>query len=177
MAVDREGITPEWLRENISYCCKTGVMLWKPRHSDKRWTTRYAGKPALANEKKGYLSGCIAGHFVLAHRAAWAMHFNAWPSGEIDHINGDRTDNRIKNLRNVSPRENNRNRATPRTNTSGIMGVARDPENKSKWRASICDRGCTRIIGRFYCLGLAIKARKQREKELGFHENHGRTSL
>ena len=46
------------------------------------------------------------GKLIYAHRAAWAIHFGEWPKGEIDHINGDASDNRIINLRVVNRTEN-----------------------------------------------------------------------
>jgi hypothetical protein len=59
-----------------------------------------------------------------AHRLAWLYVYGRWPDGEIDHINGDGCDNRIANLREATPAENNYNRVRRIDNTSGIKGVS-----------------------------------------------------
>lgn len=174
------------LHELMAYNPETGVLSWRERPASdfpsererNRWNSRYAGQPALASLKKnkGYFTGSLDKKFAQAHVVAWAMHNGRWPEGQIDHINGCKTDNRAENLREVTSRENNRNRSIPSTNTSGVMGVARDPEQPHKWRASIRERGFTRVIGRFDTADQAIAARKAAEVRLGFHENHGRAS-
>lgn len=166
----------------IDYDPNTGALTWKRRPLEafsclrecNRWNNRYAGTPALASYKKGYLSGTLLGRFAFAHRIAWLIHHGEWPLGEIDHINGDRADNRASNLRVVSSQGNNRNRKTPNNSTTGIMGVYRDTEQPHKWRAAISMRGRTQIIGRFDKIEDAIAARKAAEDRLGFHPNHGR---
>lgn len=69
----------------------------------------------------------IDGCKVMAHRIAWLIYFGHWPDGDIDHINGDRSDNRIINLRDVSRTINLQNRRSPQsTNATGYLGVHRD---------------------------------------------------
>lgn len=60
---------------------------------------------------------------ILAHRLAWAIHYGHWPNRPIDHINYDRFDNRLVNLRLATIAENNRNRPKQSNNTSGFKGV------------------------------------------------------
>jgi hypothetical protein len=75
------------------------------------------------------------------------MH-NEWPNGQIDHINGDRLDNRICNLRVASHAENQRNSRRPTANTSGIKGVSWD-KRESKWQANIRVNNKMINLGRF----------------------------
>ena len=71
---------------------------------------------------------------LMAHRVAWAIYYGVWPTGMIDHINGDGLDNRICNLRDVTHKENARNSRRKATNKSGCSGVMRD-KHKKKWVA------------------------------------------
>ena len=114
-----EKISPNALDEMLLYSPETGAMVWKMRKLHwfsseaqwKRWNTRYVGKPALTYvTPKGYKFGTVNGVYLLAHRVAWAIVNGSWPSGQIDHQNGDKADNRIVNLRVVCNAENAQNR-------------------------------------------------------------------
>lgn len=85
-----------------------------------------------------------------AHRLAWLSTYGSWPTGDIDHINGVRHDNRIENLRDVDRRTNSQNqkKATSRNKTSGVLGVSWDKE-KQKWAAFITINGKSCRLGRF----------------------------
>ena len=90
---------------------------------------------------------------------------------EIDHINGDRYDNRIINLKEATTSENNRNRRITDRNTSGYVGVVKQGD---KWYAYIKVDGKKIHLGTYNTKDEAIQARKQAEKKYGFHENHGK---
>ena len=98
----------------------------------KAWNARYAGKKCGSTNQYGYL--CVSLKFnkkmrvVLVHRIVWAMHFGKWPSEWLDHINGVRTDNRISNLREVSPLQNAWNSIRKRGKSP--TGVTRTSNNK-----------------------------------------------
>jgi len=137
----------------------------------KKWNTRYAGKPAMtALRNTGYLHGRIFDKGYQAHRVAWALAHGEWPKGEIDHINGVRTDNRIENLRDIPKAENQRNMKRNKRNKSGVPGLFR--RKSGGWAVSIQGE----YIGTFKCAGRAVAARKQAERERGFHPNHGRAT-
>ena len=176
-------IPVEVLDQLLIYHSATGQFEWKRRslnwfHGNRRlwrgWNTQFSGKPALIANLNGYKQGCILKTLVYAHRVAWAMHYGAWPEGEIDHINGDRSDNRILNLRDVPHRENQKNQKLPRHNTSRAVGVTWN-KNANKWMAQIAVGGENRYLGIYSNIDDAIAARKDAEQRFGFHQNHGRT--
>ena len=184
---DKKPPSPSVLRQLIDYDPETGALVWRVRdvsfftdgkksaiHSMRRWNTRYAGKPAL-NYKglKGYFQGAILGKPYLAHRVGWAIYSGAWPENEIDHINGDRLDNRIANLRSVTRQENGKNIAIGITNTSGTIGVYWNV-SKLKWAAQIHKNGKQKHIGHFKSKDDAISARAKANLKYGYHANHGR---
>jgi hypothetical protein len=175
-----KNITIADLRRLLSYDEKRGLLVWNKRtvddmpsgrpHEAGRWNKRYAGKPAMtAPTNSGYPSGAIYKRPFLAHIIAWAVYYGCWPENEIDHINGDRSDYRIENLRAVTQLENARNRAMPKNNTSGIMGVSFCKRDKL-WVAHIQSKS----IGYFKDRDAAIAARNAALLAAGYHENHGR---
>lgn len=100
------------------------------------------------------------------------MHYGVEPN-LIDHINGDRKDNRIANLREVARSENAMNSARKSNNTSGVTGVWLCSKT-GKWNASIACFGDRRWLGRFDTLQEAAEVRAKAERELGFTERHGK---
>lgn len=178
---DSRIVTVEVLRELIDYDPDTGKMFWRRRdrkwfndnHEFPRWNTRYAGKECFNYVNAGYMRSKIFGKDYAAHRVAWALHHGAWPSGMIDHIDGDRQNNRAANLRVVSPLENSRNVALSSKNKSGYYGVVLNPRSR-KWVASIRNAGRQIHLGSFADKDAAVAARKAAERELGYHPNHGR---
>lgn len=159
------------LKERVDYNANTGALTWASTH-------RRAGKPAFNyTSKRGYLVGNIRhlgkARLLPAHRVAWVLHYGNWPSGQIDHINGMRTDNRIENLRDVTNAENAKNMAMKSLNTSGVTGVYLHKQT-GKWCAQINAFGKTVGLGLFSERSEAIIARKAAERVLGYHPNHGR---
>lgn len=108
-----------------------------------------------------------------AHRIAWLLHYGSWPNGEIDHINGDTSDNRIANLRDVSHQENQKNQKLRSTNKTGITGV-RPHKYHNQWAAEITVDGKNKYLGLYPHLFEAACARKSAERRHGYHINHGR---
>ena len=177
-----ELIAPELLRKLLRYEPETGKLFWLYRSREmfkkeqpfKSWNTRFCGKEALTSRNaNGYMHGHVTSTKVLCHRVIWALVHNAWPNGEIDHINGIRDDNRIANLRVVTVSINQRNAKLKSHNTSGHVGVCRD-ESRDKWIASICVNGKRKTLGRFDKIEDAIKARKHGQSGLGFTDRHGK---
>ncbi|MGB7243555.1 MAG: HNH endonuclease signature motif containing protein [Sulfitobacter sp.] len=172
------------LLQLLRYEPETGKLFWRERgvewFSDvkrpagimaKVWNTDNAGSPALDNRGNGYRRGKMLGQYVYAHRVVWKM-VHAVDPDHIDHINGDRADNRIINLRSVVKSENNRNLAIPRHNTSGRVGVSFDKWCQ-KWVATIYVDGKSVKLGRYASFDDAVSAREKAEKLNGYHKNHG----
>ncbi len=163
----------------LQYNPKTGQLIWKERGAEfftkkslhASWNKRCAGKPAFSSFNKGYLVGNFCGSNVSAHRVVWKM-INGDEPDEIDHINGDRSDNRIENLRGCSRIENGRNLKSNKSNTSGAMGVSF--HKSGKWRAYIKVNHKQIHLGIFDKKEDAINARKSAEVEYGFHKMHGK---
>lgn len=178
----RKRLTPTALRTLLYYDPFTGEFTWRPRPREwcgdaaahARWNTTYADKPAFTTvHKTGYKRATLLGRTYVAHRIAWAIFYGEYPSGEIDHINHDKTDNRIANLRDVSGSENQKNRRLPADNRSGMIGVRWD-KTRQKWRAYAYAEGRRFTLGYYVCWAKAYLARRMAEQRYGYHTNHGR---
>jgi hypothetical protein len=158
-------VQPELLCEILRYQPESGELFWLARHPRffkgtkhrtaericNQWNARYAGVKAFtATDKYGYKHGKIMDKSYFAHRVIWAMQTGAWPDAQIDHINGDRKDNRMANLREVSRSQNMHNRKKSINNTSGYKGVHFDAAKK-KWRAHISINGVKQGLGMHNC--------------------------
>jgi hypothetical protein len=100
------------------------------------------------------------------------MHYGKWPEGVIDHIDHDGTNNRISNLRDVTHTDNLRNARMSKCNKTGVKGV-----HKNKVGSYVATIGCGktyRYLGSFKRIEDAANARKNAEREMGYHENHGK---
>lgn len=115
------------------------VFVYNPDSGEIRWRVS-AGKA-----KAGSVAGCLAHGYILvgiggrllkAHRVAWMLHHGVDPVLDIDHKNGNRSDNRIENLRLATPSDNMHNRRADHDNTSGIKGVCWC-KRKRKWIAYV----------------------------------------
>lgn len=169
------------LKELLDYNPATGALSWKTRDrkyfvTDRAFNTfnsRYANKPAFtAIGKHGYQVGAIFNHNYRAHRVIWWLEYGYDPD-QIDHINGNKTDNRLENLRDVCGQENQQNMKRAVNNASGHTGVGWD-KSKNKWVAYINVNKKRKHLGRFHDLDDAVAARKQAEKDHDYHPNHGR---
>ena len=175
-------LTVEELWLNVRADPETGKLWWRRPlrsqfQSDKLWRislARRTNREALSSpHSAGYLHGKINGHPLFAHVAMFALVHGVWPSGQIDHIDGNRTNNRISNLRDVSASDNQRNQSRRSTNRSGFTGVHWHAQSKS-WRAQIRHDGRTVSLGCFKTISEAARARAKANVRFGYHENHGR---
>lgn len=137
-------LTPERVRELLDYDRDSGLFVWKAPNSNRTSAGNVAG-----TIRHGYVLIGVDGRQRLAHRLAWLLVTGEWPTADIDHINGNRSDNRIANLRQVTRSVNMENQRRPRgNNSSGFLGVGWDKE-KRRWRAQIKVNGVNLILGRF----------------------------
>ena len=138
-------LTQEIVKELLNYNPETGELFWRERsikwfkteRDCKIWNTRFAGKEAFtALDSKGYFRSAILSKEYRVHRIIWLWVFGKWPKGQIDHINHDKKDNRLVNLRDVTHRENHKNQSIAKNNTSGCAGVYFNKQIE-KWQAQI----------------------------------------
>lgn len=138
-------ITAELVRELLEYSPETGSFQWKERPARSSWNATWPGKTAGSLDSKGYLRFQVAGQMHKAHRLAWLYVHGKWPAGEIDHIDGNRSNNAIANLRVATPRQNQQNK-TAKVNASGFRGVSK---RGRKWRALVTINGRRTHVGIF----------------------------
>lgn len=147
--------------------------MFKSQREWKIWNTRYAHTEAFTFiTRNNYRQGSIKNSRYQAHRIIWAMFHGDCGNLDIDHINHDRLDNRLGNLRAVPRAQNAKNKSFSPKNTTGMTGVGWDKKNK-KWQARIQTSGRIVHLGRHECFDSAVAARKAAERRLGFHPNHG----
>lgn len=162
-------LTQNELKSVLHYDPKTGVFTWRDCHVNN------AIKPdrtAGCINSWGYRIIAIRDVRYRAHRLAWLYTYGEWPKGQLDHINRNPDDNRIANLREATPQENQRNRWLPSNNTSGYPGVVFN-KSHGKWIASITVSRKRIHLGTFDSKEQAIEARMEAESLYGFTGNHG----
>jgi hypothetical protein len=174
---------PEFLRKALDYDPETGILTWKDRPRDHfksqsayvRWNKLHAGTHAFAHiDTNGYKTGTIGSVRYYAHRIVWTLTQGVIPPGEIDHINGDRSDNRLRNLRLVNRQMNTQNRKLRSDCQHGVHGV--EFHVSKKWKATININKKRVYLGLYSTFEEAKAARKSAERKYGFHPNHGRSS-
>lgn len=130
----------------FNYNPETGLLTWKPRKPDmftsnhskhaNTWNSRYAGKAVGSPAGGGYLSTVVYGKRMMVHRIAWLLH-NQKPIPEghqIDHIDGNRLNNKASNLRLCTPSQNQYN--VDRSSSNKLRGAFFHKRNR-KWQSSI----------------------------------------
>ena len=170
-----ELLTQGHLREFFHYDPHTGVFKRTKRRSWKGNVYECDYTPT-AKTTYGYLQVNLGdGVPQFVHRLIFLYMTGLLPNGDVDHINGDRTDNRWCNLREVDRQSNLRNVGIKTNNTSGCPGVSY-AKDRGKWHAYVHPgANLPRLnIGYFDSFEEAVTARKVIEKWFGFHENHGK---
>ena len=177
MSADRMSVLE--LRDILICDSDNGTLIWKPRRSsmfrpgntgrDARrdaWNKVHAGAPALVSVKENkYLYGRVCNKNMYAHRVIWAMHHGDWPAGEVDHVNGDRTDNRISNLRDVTHVQNARNVSV--RDGRVFTGIYFD-KKWGKWYENVGRNGAFGSE----CFGMVMKSRNNKYRAGGYSERH-----
>lgn len=131
------------LRELVSYDAETGAILWLVNRRNVR-----PGDVAGTITAYGYRRVNLLGKLCMAHRIGWALHHGAWPKGEIDHIDGNRLNNRISNLRLATHAQNARNSKARAHNSSGLKGVKAN-QRTGTFGARITVNGSVKWLGSY----------------------------
>ena len=138
-----ETISVEEIKAALKYDKKTGEFFWRRRKDrNNSWNNRWAGEKAGSKRPDGYLQ-IFFRKSILSHRLAWFYVHGEWPDKLIDHINGDRLDNRIENLRVVSNSINLQNKSKYQKNnkSTGMLGVSVLKNNPNRFAAQIFYKG------------------------------------
>jgi len=170
--------TQEEIKKVLNYDSEIGVFTWKKRAEDifrpskwryrncKIWNTRFAGTVAGHFEGR-YITIRLGKRQYWAHRLAYIYIYGKLTNDEIDHINREKTDNRISELRCVDRLSNQLNVGKTIKNTSGIVGVYYD-NARLQWHAQIKAGSKPRFLGRYPILRDAVQARYDAEVKYGF---------
>lgn len=161
----------EELEKLFRYDPDTGQLFWKVS-AGKAKKGSVAGS---LDKKHGYIRVRFSGKNYQAHRIVWILNNGDIPEGMyIDHIDHNKENNRLQNLRLVTGYTNQKNRSLGKNNRSGVLGVHYRKE-RNKWQATINYDHNTVFLGNFDDWFEAVCARKSAEAANGgFHENHGR---
>lgn len=152
-------ITQNILKEMLRYEPSTGKFIWLV----DRYSKKCAGKVAGWKVNNGYIRIRVGGCGYQAHRLAYLYMTGKFPKNEIDHVNGDKADNRWNNLRSATREQNACNKKRPATNTSGYKGVS---WSRNKWYAQIQINKKKINLGRFKTADAAHLAYVNAAKEL-----------
>lgn len=172
-------LSPELIRQLLDYDPRTGLFVWRRRveqaGADKAFNRRFSGKPALYNVgANGYPAGSIKCVSVYAHRVAWAWMTGKWPDGEIDHIDGNRTNNAFSNLRLASRQDNAMNLGARKAKRSALpkgvfIGNRKSP---NPFRAQIVVGKRAIHLGVFRSPDEASAAYREAASKYGFSDRH-----
>jgi hypothetical protein len=145
-------LTLDRLREVLSYEPRTGVFRWRIRLSRRNHVGDVAG--TIATDGRRIIQ--IDSWHYKASRLAWFYHYGRWPESEVDHRDLDKSNDRIKNLREASSSQNAANVGRLSSNRSGFKGVSvRSPKYPDRFKAQIRKDGKRYFLGYF---DTAIKA-------------------
>lgn len=166
-----------YIRDNLRYDPETGELWWT-----KPLGTRPLDRPAGSKQNQGYFMVDVEAPSrrcrLLNHRLAWFLYYGFWPNDMLDHINGDRRDNRIANLRLASGSQNHGNMAARVGGSSKYKGVSWHKTIK-KWKVSLCADRKRKHLGYYTSEEEAARAYDKAAREtfgeyarLNFPEEH-----
>ncbi len=151
------------VRYLFDYDAMSGDLLWRVERRGRH--SPCVGRSATFEHCMGYRLAPFRGAPRLAHRLIWLLVYGYWPK-EIDHINRDKSDNRLENLRECDRSQNNGNIKQARSDSkTGVRGVCWS-KAKKKYKAEICFRGKKKHLGYFRELDEAKLARLGAEKKI-----------
>lgn len=142
-------------------------MLWYEPNTGQLFWTDAAHKSVRGKQagtlNRGYIVVMYKAKFYKAHRLAWLLTHGTWPKHSIDHINGNKSDNRLANLRDVDDTRNQQNRFSARVDSqSGLMGAS---PYRNRWKSQIRINGEVKYLGVYDTPELAHAAYIQAKKQ------------
>ncbi len=147
-------LTQDELKKVVDYNSASGEFRWLipmgPRH---------IGDIAGTKCRRGYWSICIDRQIYKSHRLAWFYVYGVWPRGQLDHIDRNKSNNSISNLRDVSQEINQRNRISARKDSkTGLLGVSIWSDGRKGFKAQISINQKPKYLGTFDTAELANEA-------------------
>lgn len=153
-------LTQDDLKSKLSYDPETGKFTWRKG----RGIVKPGGRAGRIHNS-GYVEIMIDCKAYRGHRLAWLYMHGQFPEQGIDHINGDKADNRMSNLRTATPSENSQNKTVYKQNKSGFIGVSQI-RNSGKYAAQIYVSGTRKYLGVYETAELAFEAYKEAKRQL-----------
>lgn len=146
-------ITQEYIKEMMQYVDEIGELTWKKITTNRVKIGGIIGSPTT----NGYKYTKLWGKRYSVHRLVWLYHHGCFPTNDIDHIDGDRLNNRIENLREATRKENTLNTGMRTNNTSGYKGVSWN-KRAGKWSSEAWMNGKKNYLGLFLTPSAASNA-------------------
>lgn len=175
--LENDILDASYVKSILDYNFLTGEFFWKARSPDmfkkgklsqdnicSRWNNRHAGKKTGNRHVNGFIYLIINSRKYMAHRIAWLYFYGEMPKLEIDHIDGNNSNNIISNLRQATRSENERNKGISSRNTSKFKGVCWN-KNRSKWESYITVNRKQIYLGLFSDIDDAVFAYKEASKK------------
>jgi hypothetical protein len=147
-------ITAENVKDFFSYEKSTGKLFWKVKRSHNALIGEEAG---CVEKRHGYRVIRVLNHRYKAHRIVWLYVYGKWPSGIIDHINRNKTDNRVENLRDTTTQINNLNKGLSKASKTGIKNITWHTRD-NRYRAAFTINGKQKHLGYFKSIEEAMSA-------------------
>lgn len=154
-------LTQEIVTSLLSYDPATGEFVWRDNRTNPRRIK--IGQKAGDVKVGEYSDISIMGRRFRAHRLAWLYMTGHWPKGDVDHKNGEKSDNRWENLRDSTRSQNAFNQRRAKDNASGIRGVHK---HGKKWRAVIG------LNNKQVSLGTFVTKKEAEEVRLKYEQEH-----
>lgn len=140
-------LTQECLKRLLTYDPLSGIFTWADSRNN---AVKVGQKAGVLDKDSGYIRLCVDGRSYRAHRLAWLYFYGAFPKDQIDHIDCNKVNNAISNLREAKCQQNHQNRKIPKSTntTSSYLGVRWFAPRK-KWAARITTSGKEKHLGYF----------------------------
>ena len=173
------------------YYYSSGKLFHTHRQISKgRWSIKGGREVSSSLDASGYKRLVFNKKTYPVHRFIWQIVYgDLEPTATIDHIDRDKTNNLISNLRKVSLKEQSKNKSKPKNNTSGFVGVCRNRKHYPKGGAGFIDYYVARwydetgtlrgkhfridLYGEDIAYEMAVEYRRRKLRELSYAENHG----
>ena len=170
---NKADLTQDLIAKVLKYDPISGTLVWISNLHSKRVVP--GSRAGCLVKGTGYRTISLFGRSYPEHILIWFIYYGVWPSGQIDHENQVRDDNRISNLRDITKAENARNRSRNPHSKLGEHGIWFNSRT-NRYVAEITMNGKKVYQKSFVDIDEAIIQRKAKSLELGFHENHGSQS-